>query len=301
MDSSGWRRFFTALRAGLSGIRTAPVIFTTSVVTMTAGLFLLGSFLLAIENMRDTLERFGGDFVIYAFLAPGVDPEPERVAALTSRLEQLRGVEEARFVSRETALERLRRDLGDEADVLEGLPENPLPASFELPLSADARDPEEARLLAARVGQIDGIEDVRYGEASVILFASYLSALQWVGLVIGLGLFLVLSVIVGGTLRLAVYARSDEIEIQRLVGAGAFYVRLPFFMQGALQGGFGAGGAILVLYGLYRLALGPVLEMFTGARDPIFLGPAQIVLLVVVGVGLGVVGATLWLVRLEET
>jgi len=269
---------------------------------MTAGLILLGAYLLVVQNMRGTLERLGDEFSVFAYLPPKLELAPAQIDALATDLRALGEVEEVQFISRDEALDRLRADLGDEADVLQGIGENPLPASFEIRLAAAARTPERVRELAERARQVQGIEDTRYGEEWVGVYARVLRAIELTGLVLGIGLFLVLSVIVGGTVRLAVYARADEIEIQRLVGAGGFYVRLPFYIQGALQGGGGALVATLLLYGVYRLEVpvwGAPLEMITGRLDPVFLGPMEILLLVVVGVGLGVAGATLWLLRLE--
>jgi cell division transport system permease protein len=113
----------------------------------------------------------------------------------------------------------------------------------------------------------------------------------------------VLFAIASATIRLAVHARADEIQIQRLVGAGASFIRLPFYLEGALQGGLAAGVALALLYGLYRLGL-PLLReplaYLLGQSQPSFFGAGAIVGLAALGVALGLGGAALSLVRLEE-
>ncbi len=71
----------------------------------------------------------------------------------------------------------------------------------------------------------------------------------------GLSSFPVRSVLGGCTVRLAVHARADEIEIQRFIEAGVFCVPLPFYFHAAFEGGIGAASGTAVLYGLYRFDL----------------------------------------------
>jgi cell division transport system permease protein len=305
MDASDWRRLRTGLRAGARSVRTAPVVFVVAVTVMTAGLTLFGAFLLLVVNVRSTAQRLGlGDeFSVVAYMAPGVTPEPAQVEDLSRRLKRIDGVERVLYVSREEALERLRKDLGSEKSVLDDLNENPLPASFELRLAGDSRSPEQVRAIAARAETVPGIDDVQYIEEWVSAYAKFDQVLRTLGWVLGGGVFIVLSVIVGGTLRLVVDLSAEEIQIQRLVGAGGLYVRLPFYVQGVLQGASGALASLAILYALFRMEvpwLGAPLQFLTGGVRPSFFTPVEMALGVVVGILLGLLGAVFWLARLEE-
>jgi len=303
MDRHQLRRLLSALRSGIRGIRATPLVFAVSVSSMVAGLLLLGSYLLVVQNMRGVLERFGHELKMVAFLDSDVDANPATVDALRKRFEVLEGVSRVRFVSRDQALQHLRSDLGREAGILDGLEQNPLPASFELELTTQSRSPEALAALAARVGQSLEIQEVRYGEDWVQGYARIVNALMWLGAGLGAFLVLLLGTIVAGTVRLALYARTDEIQIQRLVGAGALFVRLPFYLEGALQGALAALVALCLLYGMFQLGLpilGDLLVFLIGSSAPAFFGAAEIALLFVTGVGLGLGGAMLSLLRLEE-
>jgi cell division transport system permease protein len=303
MDSSDWRRLRTGLRAGVRSIRTAPVVFTVAVTVMTAGLTLFGFFLLLMVNMRGTAQRLGDGFSVVAYVASGAELEPAQVEELTRQLKRIDGVERVSYVSREEALERLKKDLGSDRSVLDDLTENPLPASFELRLATDARSPEQVRAIAASARKATGIDDVQYGEEWVANYAKLFGVLSTLGWVLGGVVFVVLSVIVGGTLRLVVDLSAEEIQIQRLVGAGGLYVRLPFYVQGALQGATGALVSLAILYAFFRLEvpwLGTPLQFLTGGVTPSFFTPYEMGLGLLVGILLGLLGAIFWLVRLEE-
>jgi len=303
-SSRSMRRITTAVRSGLRSMRSAPMVFLISVSTMAVGLLLLGAFLLVVQNMRGTLERVGDEFSVTAFLAPGVEPTPSEVEAARKRLEALSGVAKATYVSRTEALERLRSDLGKDATILEELPDNPLPASFQIVLAADSRTPDAVRDLAAKVRNLEGIDDARYGEAWVEGYSRILRGLGWVGLALGSALALALGVIVAGTVRLAVYARADEIQIQRLVGAGALYVRLPFYVQAVVQGAIGAVLAVLLLYGLFRSGLpflSDPIQFLIGRSVPTFFGPLGVLAMIGIGIALGLAAAVVSLLRVEET
>ncbi len=304
MEREQLRRLRSALRSGIRGIRATPIIFTLSVSSMAAGLLLVGTYLLVVQNMQQVLDRFGNELRIVAFLEPGAQPSPAKVAELRSRFEAFDGVSQVRFVDSSQALERLRSDLGREAGILEGLEANPLPASFEITLAADARSARSIEPLAARIAESEAIDDVRWGEDWVQGYSRLLRAVAWLGAALGAFLMLVLCTVVAGTVRLALYARTDEIQIQRLVGASGLFVRLPFYLEGALQGTAAAGLALALLYGLFQLGLpilGDLLAFLLGHATPSFFGASQIVLIFLIGVGLGVGGSVLSLVRLEET
>ena len=303
MRGGATRRLVLACRNGLRGFFAAPLVAAVSVGTMSAGLLVLGAYLLIVGNMRDVLEEFGRDLRIVAFAPQGDAPDAEAAAELARELVALPGVSGVRFVSPGEGLERLRAQLGGDAAILEGLERNPLPASFELALDASMRSPAALGALAERVRTFAGIAEVHYGEDWVTSYARVVRVAEWLGLGLGIFLAIVLGAIVAGTVRLTVHARADEIQIQRLVGAGGLFVRLPFYLEGGLQGGIAAAVALLLLYALWAIGLpivGEPLEFLSGSAKPAFFGPLQIFVLLLFGVGLGCGGAVVSLFRLEE-
>jgi cell division transport system permease protein len=270
---------------------------------MAAGLLVLGAYLLIVGNMRDVLEQFGSDLRLIAFAGDGESLDVQQAARLAADLGAIDGVADVRFVSPSEALERLQGELGRDAAILKGLERNPLPGSFELEIETSSRSPVQLGAIAALARKLSGISEVRYGEAWVDSYARVVRIVEWVGLGLGIFLVVVLGAIVAGTVRLTVHARSDEIQIQQLVGAGRFFIRLPFYLEGALHGGTAAGLAVLLLYAFWAVGLpifGEPLEFLRGPAPLEFFGPGQVLTLLLFGVGLGVTGAVVSLLRLQE-
>src|SRR5690606_16719443 len=110
--------------------------------------------------------------------------------------------------------------------------------------------------------------------------------------------------IVANTIRLAVYARRDEIEILTLVGASRTFVRVPFLIEGAIQGLLGGLVGLAILYALFRAAvpvLGDALDLFLGWSQPGFLSAARAAVLVGGGALFGLVGAAVAVARTRVT
>jgi cell division transport system permease protein len=311
MDVRDARRLSTALRSGLRGVWATPFVFAISVGTMAAGLLMLALYMLVVHNMHGALEGVSRELRMVVFLegANGGDAGSEGAASegggraeLEPLLAGIAGLASVEFVSPDDALRKLRFELGRDADLLDGLPRNPLPASFELGVLPSHRTPERLRALAGAIEGLPGVAEVRYGADWAESYARVIGILEVVGLTLGGFLLLVLGAIVAGTVRLAVHSRADEIEIQRLVGAGGLFVRLPFYLEGALQGGAAAALALAVLYGLYRLGLPMLrepLEFLVGRAELVFFGPLEVALLFGVALALGIGAAVVALMRLE--
>ncbi len=303
MELSGLRRLSSAVRSALRGLRATPIIFLASAGTLTAGLLLLAVYLLVLQNMSSVLENVGDDLKLVAFFPVDAAPAEGEREKILKRVRKLEWVTSASYVSADEALERLRKALGTEADLLEGVERNPLPASVEIFPKANGRSTSSMSRLADELSEIEAFEEVRYGVEWVEGYTRALQAVEWVGIFLGAFLLLVLGSIVAGTVRLGLHARENEIRIQRLVGAGTLFVRLPFYIEGMLQGGVAAALAVVVLYGLFALGLpmlGEPLRFLLGNAEPQFLGAGQVGLLGLLGIGLGVGGAAVSLIQMDD-
>jgi cell division transport system permease protein len=213
--------------------------------------------------------------------------------ALATDVAALPEVREVRFVSKEEALATFRERLRErgQVDLTGYLERNPLPASLEVAL-VDARDYEPVvALLAARTDVVEDVVDIHQ---LIERLTSVTNILRTGGVVVLVLIGFVVLFIIVNTIRLAVVARREEIEIMRLVGASDAFIRWPFIFEGALVGLLGAGLALAAL----ALAAAPLGELMYGFFRvlPIELGSiARDVVVLVVGTGLavGVVGS--WL------
>jgi cell division transport system permease protein len=220
-----------------------------SMATIALALFVLGAFLIVTSN----LERLGGEWSSSAdmsvYLADGVTA-PDRAAIEGALVGDV--VAGAVYVSKADALARFRRTFADLASGMEGLGDNPLPASYEVRLRTGADEAIDA--LVARLRQLPGVTDVRYDRQWLSRLVSAVGLIRGIGLALGILLAVAAALTVANVVRLALYARRDEIDIMQLVGAPQVYIRGPFVMEGTLQGGLGAAVALLAL-GVTFLAL----------------------------------------------
>ena len=285
-------RLVTALRSALRGLQGSAITSAVAVVTIGSTLVLVGAFALVVTNMEGMLQRFGDALSITAFFAPdATDEVQQRIAATAATIE---GVESVRLVTKAEALERFRRGVGRGAALLEGLNENPLPASLEVTLAPAHRSAEGLARVAGSLDGLPGLAELHSGQGWVEGYLRAVNLVRGIGWGLGLVLGLAALLIVANTIRLAVLSRRDELEILSLVGASRSFVNLPFLLEGLLQGLLGGGVALLLLYTVFRLALPGFefgLELVLGGVQPRFFHFAEGAWLVAGGAALGLFGA----------
>jgi cell division transport system permease protein len=219
----------------------APLPSLVAVLTIALSLFIATTFVLGVSAARALFTSWGAQASMTLYLDETMTDAQARAVIAKVQAEAPRA--QIVYVDRELALKRLRVELGDLSGALDALARNPLPASIEV-TPPPALAPASLRVLAAQFAQVPGVHEVEYGR-------------EWLDKVEALGrgvrnfgagaLFVVLGaalLVIANTIRLAVYARRDEIEIMKLVGATDQYVRAPFLLEGALQGLLGAGLAL---------------------------------------------------------
>jgi len=216
-----------------------------STATIAVALFVLGGFLIATSN----LERLGVEWSRAAEVSVYVadDLTPAQKAAIERELQPGPMVASFEFISKIDALARFKQTFSDLAATVDSLEGNPLPASFEVRLQASGRAQDDVAAFGARLKQTPGVSDVRYDRQWLDRLLAAVNVVRGVGLVLGTVLTIAAALTVANVVRLALYARRDEIEIMQLVGAPAAYVRGPFVMEGILQGGIGALAALAAL------------------------------------------------------
>jgi cell division transport system permease protein len=288
---------FYWFRSAFAGLRGSPLPTSVAIVTIAVATIPLGGLWVVTGNMRALLDRFGDELQLTAFLESRVRSDAGR--SLAANAMAIPGVERVEFVSQEEALARFRDRLGGSA-LVDALESNPLPASLMVALAPDARTPEAVARVAESLHQIDGVEDVAGGETWIEGYGRALRLVRGAGIGLGSVLALATLLIVANTIRLAVYARRDELEILGLVGASRTTVRLPFLIEGVVQGAIGGALGVVLLYGVFHVAvpqLRDALELFLGWSDPAFLTPRNVGILVAGGAGFGFAGAAVAALR----
>lgn len=249
------------VRRALEAMARGPFVTAVAVGTIFVATFTTGLFAAALGAAEHLLAGWAGDVRVSVYLEPGADLVRAARAA-----QALAGGREVEAVTPAEALRRLRASLGPEAPALEGVGDDVLPASVEV--RAPGASLAAARDLAARLAAVPGAQAVDFGNAWLERVEVLLRRLRWVGLAFFGLLSLATAVLVSNTLRLGVFARRDEIEIMKLVGATDAWVEAPFLIEGVLQGLSGAALADLALLALHG-TLAPRLTEAVGLAAPL--------------------------------
>lgn len=239
--------FYCVRQAALALVRNFWLALASAGM-IAVSLCILGAFLLVALNANQWMRGVESEVEINVFLAPEA-----KASEIGEKIEALPGVTRCTFVSKSQALREMRESLGDKSDILEGLEEdNPLPDSYRV----QAARAELVPAIAAKIEDLPGVERVNYGQGvveKVILITRWLNvvSLAAAGLLAVAAVFLIVT-----TVRLSVVARQQEISIMKFLGAGNWFVRAPFLMEGMTVGLMGGLAATAVLgLGYYYLAL----------------------------------------------
>jgi cell division transport system permease protein len=219
-----------------------------SVITIALSIMIAAAFALFFMNAGNVLSSWQKGIRMMVYLKPDTS-EAGRLDT-KYKLQSIGGVQEARFISKADAMKKLKTQMQHHAALLENLEENPLPDAFEVYFQPSARNSESLAFLAQRITALPTVDEVEYGQQWIQRFTNIINLFRLAGYGIG-GLFFMATVfIVANTIRLVLYSRRDEIEIMRLVGATDRFIKIPFYLQGMIQGGAGT------LIGLFILFIG---------------------------------------------
>ncbi len=235
------------LRDSLRSVRAnmPSAIFTA--LTLGFSLAILALFAVVFLNLNTMVTGLGDKTVIVAYVKDSaLAAGPER---LKSEALGVPGVSAAEFISKEAAFSELKSGFRGHEAIFEGVDANPLPASMEIKLKDSFKDPSKVTGAVERLKAMSWVEEVQYSAEWVERFSAFLRFVELGASVIGVFLAAAVLFIISNTIRLTVYARKDEIEIMRLVGASDLYIKAPFFIEGALQGFAGGLIALLMLGG----------------------------------------------------
>jgi len=239
-----------ALREAIAAFRRAPVLTGLSSAMVGLALFVVGLFALATYNLQLALAAIEERVEVVVYLRD--DTRQSEIDLLLAELTDMDEVRLVTYVSKRDALERAQAELPEFGELFMDAEVNPLPQSLEVELRPGDRSAEVVERVAIAAEGHPFVEDAQYGREWV----DRLFALRRIGLastaVLGGAFALVAALIIGTALRIAIFARRDEIYVMRLVGATTGFIRRPFLLEGAIAGLGGGIFALALTYATYR-------------------------------------------------
>ena len=229
-----------------------------SIITIFLSLFIIGVFLVGATVVDNIVKSVESEVSITAYIKD--DATQEQIDAAQNYIKGLDGVSSVTFTTKDQALEDFR-NMSSNADIVDELGGNPLPASINIELSNPqqvqevANQIESSEQFGAIADEQNPADSLKYGQRTVERLFSVTNYLRYIGIVLIVLLVFIALVFINNTIRLAIMARRKEIAIMRLVGASNGFIRGPFLMEGALHAIIGAALAIGCIELLRRLAL----------------------------------------------
>lgn len=236
-----------ALAEGVAGFRRNGAMSAAAAMITMVTLTAIGGALAVAAALEYNARHLEEQIEVVAYLRDGLTQR--QVDALRERLAALPGVRGLAYISKEDALGRLQQSVGEQIEIRDLLARNPLPASYVL--TADG--PSRLSAIAAAARDFPEVEDVSDGSVAASRLLRVMGVLRVAGAWAGGALALAALVIIAGAIRLTVLARRAEIDVMRLLGATAWFIRGPFLVEGAMTGACGAAGAVLFVAGAYTV------------------------------------------------
>lgn len=218
-----------------------------AVLIMIACLLLTGTVTLIAYNIDQSIETLQQSNEIVVFIDE--DLTTREAKALGSEFERIDNIATIEFEDRDVALEKYREELGEDAVILENYnsANNPLRNSFIFTL----KDPTLAEQTIGEISAVDGTDYIRADEDVISRLIQVQHVFNIVALAMVMGLAVISIFIIANTVKLAMFARREEISIQKMVGATNWFIRWPFVIEGMVLGLLAGGLAYLAEWGLY--------------------------------------------------
>ena len=277
-----------SLREAFKNMRLNLLMSVTAVTTTAVCVLILGIGMLINAHVEGIIGQVSQDVAITAYFPD--DTSQEKIDRVRSSVEGYPEVKEVTYVSKEEALSRFKEMMSDQPDIVEGIGSEVLPASLEIQLK-DSNDSSAVADKLKTEGFGDG--DLRYPQQTIDRLNEVTGYIVW-GLRGVTALFFVASVLlIFNTIRLSIFARRQEIEVMKLVGASDGFVRTPFVVEGLVQGLIGAAIAALLVVWINAIFVGWAREAlpFVPIYSETVNTPLVLLVLMAVGVIVGILGS----------
>lgn len=240
--------FISGFRTTLSNILKNKQTFFLSVATITISIFILGLFLMLFSNLNGFLSKLDDRVQLIVYLNDNITSSEREV--LENIISKSPFVKSTKKVSKKMAWEEFQSNMSDNLKPLLDIKINPLPASYKVQFYEADNRLVHIKEFSEKLKIKQGIESVEYGQEWItklekFLFFSRLFLFAMGGLLC-FGLILIIS----NTIRLSIYSRQDEIELMLLIGATPNFVKVPYLLDGMLQGLTGSILSLFLIRGL---------------------------------------------------
>lgn len=232
-------RIAYAFREMWASFRRNLTLTAAAILTSAIALLLVGTTLLIQRAFENLLVQWKGDVAMIVFVRS--DATPEQIALIDESIKSaptIINVDKLEYLDKTQTYEEAKRIFAGDPVTLSLLTPENIPSEFKVvPIT---QDPALVRSLSEQYRSLPGVEDVALAEDEFQVISTLSKFVRTVTLVMSLVLLMVAVGLIWNTIRTAMFARRREIEVMKLVGATNWFIRVPFMLEGLLQGLIGA-------------------------------------------------------------
>jgi cell division transport system permease protein len=274
------RRFGYFFRETAAALRRNALVTFAAISTVFISLFLLGGALLVERQVRLMTGEWASKVEVSVFLLD--DASQEEIETLGRTISEIPEVEEVYFEDREAAYQNYKELFKDQPALLENVGPDAMPQSYRIKLV----NPEDFPVIRARLAGDPAIDEIKDEQALLKKLLAVTSVLRTGVIAVAAIMLLSAAGLIGNTVRMAVFARRKEIAIMKLVGATNWFIRVPFLIEGMVEGLLGGVMAILAIFAMKFLFIDPLRGQV--AFVPSWIGTGEILFTVPILLGAGI-------------
>ena len=289
---------FYFISEAFRGLRANSLVNLLAVGTISMAMLIVGFFLLAFVNLHAVVNTLGDRLELSVYLKEGTNDHEKDF--LRDRLKAEPGVRKVTYLSKADALELFKKELKGQEALLQGLGENPLPASYEVSVDRRFADADRLGAMAKKFSGYPGVEDVSYGKEGAKALSGLFKLVTYGGTALAILLGVSVVFIISNSVRLALYTRGQEIELMQWIGATRGFIQGPFLIEGMMLALLGSALAVGIITAVYYALPREGIFLLSGPNGLDFLPVSLVASMIIGGSLLGLAGALVSVTRFLE-
>ncbi len=235
----------------IKGLFRAKLPAFISSITIAITLVIFSISIYAYENLVGFSHKFKSQFSIEVFFEKEMSIADAR--DLFNYIILIEGIEQGEFIDKKRASAIFRKHFNYDIKAIIG--ENPLPMGGNFDISKGYRSIDSMTRIVDAINKFQGVDEVLYQYGVVSKIDRIIQNSIGMFVVVGFFILIISIILVSNTIRLIVYAKREDIVTLNLLGATNSFIKLPFLIEGLLQGFFGSAISLFVLYFIYSMQI----------------------------------------------
>ena len=206
-------------------------------------MLIIGSLLIVRKNTNKLIYYLRSKYKIEVFFE--ADLAKETALDVVKKIESFPGVRNITFIDKENATKIFQKQFGE--NILDYIQRNPLPMSCVINLNRTGDYELDIMPIVTRIESLSGIDNIEHQGKLIQRIEGFNNRFTRILFFVSIGIMLITISIISNTIKLTIYAKKDLIQDLHIIGATNTFVKVPFLIEGILQGFIGSFIAFLVL------------------------------------------------------